>query len=68
MAERGGARPNAGRRRVHEPGDQISLWLGTGEEPARVREFFREVKNLLGFKHNYECLNYLLQQYSQRSW
>ena len=66
--KRGGARPNAGRPRVHEPGNQSSLYLGTGGEPARVRELFREVKNSLGFEHNHECLNYLLQQCSQRSW
>ena len=62
--KRGGARRNAGRHQVHTPGKQSSLWLGTGDKPARVLQFFKEMKNQLGFKHrtNMEFLDYLLRK------
>ena len=60
--KRGGARRNAGRPRVHTPGKQNSLCLGTGDKPARVLKLFREERNRRSFKHNHEFLDYLLRQ------
>ena len=68
-AKRGGARPNAGRQQVHTPGKQSSVWLGTGEEPARVREWFHEERRRMGFKHSHQFMAHLLQLSAhQNSW
>ena len=68
--KRGGARPNAGRHQVHTPGKQSSLWLGTGDKPAKVLKRFQEEKNRLKIKHNHEFLDHLLRQLgtAQQNW
>ena len=48
--KRGGARPNAGRPRVHTPGKQSSLCLGTGVESARVLKSFKKSEESIGFQ------------------
>ena len=62
--KRGGARPGAGRPRVYDRGNQVTISLGTGDKSSRVRTSFKEVKNRLGFKRRTDCefLDYLLQQ------
>ena len=61
---RGGARPGAGRPRLYDRGDQITICLGTGDKSRRVRTSFKELKNRLGFERRTDCefLDFLLQQ------